>query len=390
MGVQALALAVLAVVLARAATAVKLPAIVGMIVAGVIVRASAVGAELDGPALADVSGEVRLAVLAVVLLRAGLGIGLEDVRRAGGLAVRLGVLPMLADAIVVAAAAVVLLDVRPLVACVLGLVVAPISPAITIPGLLVLRGRHGEAGPRRVLTALLVGAPLDNIVALVLLGLALDAALVGDVAVGPALAGAGISVVGGVVLGAAVGVLFASVLRRIGPRGPAGALLTWAVAGALIVVGSHLGTSFVLAIVALGIAMRRITPEIADDHAAGLAAVWRVAQYALFGLIGYAVDLAPLADVGVLLVAAVVLGQLGRAAGSLLASARSGIPWPHRWSAVAAYVPKATIQAAFAGLALDRGLEGGELILTAGVLAIVITAPLGAITLHRGADRLLA
>ena len=43
-----------------------------------------------------------------------------------------------------------------------------------------------------------------------------------------------------------------------------------------------------------------------------------------------------------------------------------------------AYTPKATVQAAIGALPLSMGLASGQIILTAAVLAILITAPLGA------------
>ena len=43
-----------------------------------------------------------------------------------------------------------------------------------------------------------------------------------------------------------------------------------------------------------------------------------------------------------------------------------------------AYMPKATVQAAIGGLPLAMGLACGNIILTVAVLAIIITAPLGA------------
>ena len=43
-----------------------------------------------------------------------------------------------------------------------------------------------------------------------------------------------------------------------------------------------------------------------------------------------------------------------------------------------AYMPKATVQAAIGGLPLAAGLACGHLVLTVAVLAILITAPLGA------------
>ena len=43
-----------------------------------------------------------------------------------------------------------------------------------------------------------------------------------------------------------------------------------------------------------------------------------------------------------------------------------------------AYTPKATVQAAIGGLPLAMGLACGNIVLTTSVVAIMITAPLGA------------
>ena len=100
-------------------------------------------------------------------------------------------------------------------------------------------------------------------------------------------------------------------------------------------------------------------------------------------------SLGPLARVGAAAALVIGLGQLGRAGGSWLASAGYRLPARERLACVLAYVPKATIQAAFAGVALDVGAPGGELILSAGVLAIALAAPIGVVALHRGAAPLL-
>ena len=49
-----------------------------------------------------------------------------------------------------------------------------------------------------------------------------------------------------------------------------------------------------------------------------------------------------------------------------------------RLFAMMAYTPKATVQAAIGGIPLSMGLACGNITLTVAVLAIVITAPLGA------------
>lgn len=56
---------------------------------------------------------------------------------------------------------------------------------------------------------------------------------------------------------------------------------------------------------------------------------------------------------------------------------------------VIAYLPKATVQAAIGATPLAMGLPCGNLVLSVAVLAILLTAPLGAIGMDATADRLL-
>jgi len=85
----------------------------------------------------------------------------------------------------------------------------------------------------------------------------------------------------------------------------------------------------------------------------------------------------------------IVLGQCGRAGGSLLATIGEDLSGKQRLAGVLCYVPKATIQAAFGSMALDAGLASGDVIVTVAILSIVICAPLGVVGLHRIADGLL-
>ena len=130
-------------------------------------------------------------------------------------------------------------------------------------------------------------------------------------------------------------------------------------------------------------------PRAAQSLSESLQWIWRYGQYALFGLIGAAVDLRLVATAGGAVIAVIVVGQLGRALLSLGATSLGGLRYRERLGCILAYIPKATIQAAFAALPLEHGVAGGEIILGVGVLAIALTAPVGVITLHRGTNHLL-
>jgi len=390
-------------VLARCAALARLPPLLGMIVAGTLV--AGFNAELDhlgGPRLADFSSALRVAIPTVLLLRAGLGLSVTELRRLGALGMRLGFIPLLADAAVLWMASMWLLELEPLVAAVLAFLVAALSPAIVLPGLLsLLDARPHEGRPRRVLSALLVGAPLDNVLALVLMGVALDAALAGssDVAslVPVLLWKVGVGLTAGLAAGALLGRTLRGHLEALSAARLLGFVLI--VAGALLWAGLVWRFSFILAHVAMGLSLRQAAPQLIRRLDQGLRRVWNLAQYALFGLIGAALDLDAVAAAGLAVTAVVLLGQIGRFAGSYVATLGSDLEPRERLACALAYVPKATIQAAFAALPLDRVLAAGgaaalsqgdaELILCAGVLAVLITAPIGAVTLNRGVASLL-
>jgi len=68
-----------------------------------------------------------------------------------------------------------------------------------------------------------------------------------------------------------------------------------------------------------------------------------------------------------------------RAGGVLLCVAGTQLSWKERLFCVIAYLPKATVQAAIGSVPLSAGLPCGKIILSVAVLAIIITAPIGAI-----------
>lgn len=75
----------------------------------------------------------------------------------------------------------------------------------------------------------------------------------------------------------------------------------------------------------------------------------------------------------------VILFALGiRMIGTWLSLIGTDLDSKEKTFTLIAYLPKATVQAAIGGVPLAMGLPAGELILTMSVLAILITAPLGA------------
>ena len=80
----------------------------------------------------------------------------------------------------------------------------------------------------------------------------------------------------------------------------------------------------------------------------------------------------------VLLIALVLLFRM---AGVLLCMVKTKLNTKERLFCMFAYTPKATVQAAIGAIPLSMGITSGEIILTCAVIAILLTAPLGAFTI---------
>ena len=273
-------------------------------------------------------------------------------------------------------------------ALVFGALIGAISPAIVIPGVLELLGKKSSQH-QRALTGLLIGAPIDNILALVAMGLAIEFALLSTAPSWEILGGFAFNFSVGIVVGIIAGWLLSIIVKKRLRQPGALVISAWLLAGVLIEVGQAFNFSFVLAIITMGIVLRQQAQTEALKLSEEFKKVWKMAQYALFGLVGAAIPLVLVKESGALIVLIVIGGQIGRLLFSFLATSRSGLTSKERLAAALAYIPKATIQAAFGAWALDRGLAEGQLILVAAVVAVALTAPIGAITLSKGADPLL-
>ena len=85
----------------------------------------------------------------------------------------------------------------------------------------------------------------------------------------------------------------------------------------------------------------------------------------------------------------IALALVIRSVGVCLCVAGTKLTKKERLFCVIAYLPKATVQAAIGATPLAMGLTCGNLVLSVAVLAILLTAPLGAIGMDATADRLL-
>ncbi|MBC5732736.1 cation:proton antiporter domain-containing protein [Lawsonibacter hominis] len=379
----------LGMALGAAARKLHLPALVGMLLAGILL--GPFGADLLSPALLSVSADLRRLALILILLRAGLSLDLGSLRRSGRSAVLLCFLPAACEVLGMVLLAPRLLGVSVLDAAILGAVVGAVSPAVIVPRMLDLM-EAGYGTEQGIPQMVLAGASVDDVFVVVLFSSFTGMASGGRFSPA-ALAGVPVSILLGAALGLGLGGLLARFFARFPLRDSAKAILLLALSILLTALEDRLGSrvpfSGLLAVLGTGLGLYRRQPAAAQRLAAKFGRLWVAAEILLFALVGAQLNLEYAAASGRAAVLLVLGALCFRALGVLLCMAGGPLNPKERLFAVLAYLPKATVQAAIGGVPLAMGLSCGQVVLTVAVIAILLTAPLGAFAIDVSYRRLL-
>ena len=133
-----------------------------------------------------------------------------------------------------------------------------------------------------------------------------------------------------------------------------------------------------LALLIASIITLRYLYSFANKLAKILSKIWIPTEVVLFVLVGASLNLSYMAEMSAITITIIVIGVLFRSCGVHLCLIKTQLNFKERSFCALAFLPKATVQAAIGGTALAIGLEAGTLILLVSVLAILVTAPLGA------------
>lgn len=368
----------------------KVPGLVGMLLAGVLVGPFVL--DLLSPQMMTVSGDLRRLALLVILLRAGLELRRDTLRRVGRAAVVMSCLPALFEIAGVMWAANRWLHLSYLDAAILGAILAAVSPAVVVPLMIdfIDRGR----GTRKGIPTLVLGASsLDDVFVIVVFTLLLG--LYGEAggSVLAQLAAIPVSILLGTLAGLGVGYLLCRLFARADWQTPrrtlvvlgAATLLTWleTLAEPYVPVASLVG------VMAIGFVLLERAEPLAHIIAGKLKKIWVFAELLLFVLVGAQVDVRVAWQAGLAGSLVIAVGLLARGVGTYLSLFGTDFDWREKLFCVVAYVPKATVQAAIGALPLAAGVASGETILAVAVLSILLTAPLGAVGIALLGDRIL-
>ncbi len=376
--------------MAEGARRLKLPRIIGLLAAGILLGPYVLN-WLDGSILA-VSAELRKMALVIILLKAGLSLDWEDLKKVGRPAVLMAFVPASFEIIGYVLLAPAVFGISRVETAVMGAVMGAVSPAVVVPRMaeLMEKKRGTDKGIPQMIMA---GASCDDIFVIVLFTSFLSMAQGGTAKVSDFVK-IPVSIVLGILLGAAAGWLLSRMFARFGTGDTMRGILVLGTAFLLTAaedwVKGFVPVSGLIAVVSMAFFVRRKSEKKVTRRLSGqFGALWQGAEAMLFVLVGAAVDIRYMASAGAAAAGMIFLALGFRLVGVLLCVAKTNLSWKERIYCVFAYLPKATVQAAIGSAPLAAGLPCGKLVLSVAVLAIVITAPLGAALMDVSAPRLL-
>lgn len=363
----------------------KLPSIMGMIFTGIILSPNALN--LLDESIIIISPDLRKLALVIILTRAGLSLNIDDLKKVGRPALLMCFLPACFEILAVVIIAPKLLGVSILEAAIIGAVIAAVSPAIIVPRMINLIDK--EIGKENSIPQLIMaGASVDDIFVIVPFTSFTGLAEGGNIYT---LSFMQIPI--SILMGVISGVILIKLFKRFHIRDSIKIIIILSISFLLIecesILEGVLPMSGLLAIMSMGIIFKQKYEVLAVRLSSKYNKLWVAAEVILFVLVGATVNLKYITSEGVMVIGVIVFAMIFRMLGVFICLLKTKLTMNERLFCMIAYTPKATVQAAIGSIPLSMGLECGNLVLTVAVLAILITAPFGAIGIDKTYEKLL-
>ena len=391
---MALSLAIIVLfglILNKAFDHVSLPGLLGMLILGVAI--GPYGFNLMSPELLTISPDLRKIALIVILIRAGLGLKKDTLKKIGVPAVKMSFIPGLLEGFTIMLVANHLLDISLVEAGMLAFIIAAVSPAVIVPQMLNLIERK-KGADKGIPTLVLAGASIDDIIAITLFSTFLGFHGGQSVNLTWKILNIPISIILGILLGGGVALFLIYLFKKYHMRDTKKVLLILA-SSIFLNVGEEIlqdiiSIASLLGVMTIGFIIMEKYEKVGKRLAAKFNKIWVFAELLLFVLIGAEVNIQVALKSGLIGIIIIAIGLLARSIGVLISLANTNLDWKERFFCVIAYLPKATVQAAIGAVPLAAGVESGELILALAVLSIIITAPLGAMGIKLTGEKWLS
>ena len=362
----------------------KLPRIIGMLATGIVLGPYVL--DLLDPSILSISSDLRKMALIIILLKAGLSLNLEDLKKVGRPAIMMAFVPATFELIGYLVFAPLILGITRVEAAVMGSVLAAVSPAVVVPRMVqLMENKYGTE--KAIPQMIMAGASCDDIFVIVLFTTFLSMAQGGSADI-KAFVNIPISIILGIILGAIVGYLLylffeTAYAKKHYVRNSMKVIIVLGFSFLLIAIEGWLegkiAVSGLLAVVSMACVLKmKCTSFVSKRLSEKFGRLWFAAEVILFVLVGAAVDIRYTLDAGLAAVAMIFAALIFRSFGVWLCTVKTSLTLKERAFCVIAYLPKATVQAAIGSVPFAAGLPCGKIVLSVAVMAIIITAPLGA------------
>lgn len=368
---------------------IKLPSLLGMLITGIVLGPYVLN--LLDDSILGISAELRKIALIIILTRAGLGLDLAGLKKIGRPAVLMCFVPASFELIGMILLAPKLMGLTVLEAAIMGAVLAAVSPAVVVPRMVKLMD-EGYGVNEGIPQLILAGASVDDVYVIVLFSTFVGM-MQGEGASILKFVNIPISIFLGIAIGLLIGVLLAYFFKKMHIRDTSKVLIILSISFLLVVMEDKLSTpitfSALIAIMFIGIGLQKKRKTVAKRLSVKYGKLWVAAEVFLFVLVGATVNIGYLGKVGVKALIVIIGALVFRMFGVFVCLLGTSLKRKERLFTMLAYTPKATVQAAIGGIPLALGFSCGDLVLTVAVLAIVLTAPLGAFAIDLSYKKLL-
>lgn len=375
----------LGLVLGALCKKIHIPSLVGFIFTGIVLGPDVLNL-LDSNLMA-IASDLRTIALVIILIRAGLSLDIKKLLKQGRPALLLTFLPATFEIIGTVLFAHFILGWPIIDGFILGTILAAVSPAVIVPRMIhLIESRRGtyHSVPQMVMA----GASADDIFVILLftVGISLKQSGSFDWSI---ILWVPIEIILGAIYGFILGRLLVWLFKKYHMRDTIKVLIIVGLALILLAL-EHFHYSGLIAIIALALVLYQYYPILSSRLVKKYEKIWVFTEMLLFILVGAVLDLSRVPTFGLMGLGLIGFVLVFRLFGVWLSTTGAKANLKERLFMVFAYIPKATVQASIGAIPLSLGLDYGQEILAIAILAILMTAPIGAFLIDYSATRLLS
>lgn len=337
----------------------------------------------------NISVELRKVALIVILVKAGLSLDLKQLKKTGRPALLLSFIPAICEMLAVGLIGHSLLGLTYLESFLLGSVLGAVSPAVVVPRM--IKMIESNTGTEKGIPQMIIaGSSLDDVVMIVCFTAFLTIEG-GDFLNAMVFINVPISIILGIGVGIGIGLLLSLLFKQVHMRDSLKLAIILGICFGLVflenVVSQWIGFSSLLSSITIGVVLLAKRSSQAKRIAQKCDRVWTVAEIFLFVLVGASIKINTIGNLILPSLIVICIALIIRICGTFACLFKTKLNYKERLFVSIAYIPKATVQASIGGALLDMGntmqnesiITAGTIVITVSVIAILLTAPIGAL-----------